>query len=284
MSGEDATQFPDVSHYQQSLSLAGAAAVLIKATQGVHYVDPAYHGFVAQARQLGIPYAAYHWLDTTDAAAQAAHAYAVVGPGVVLMIDDEQNVINVAHTLAFVAEYRRLGGCVRMEYAPRWTWVNSGRPSLTSLAAVGLTLVSSSYPDSGYSDNGIGWLPYGGVTPGIWQWTDAHPFNGQLVDFNATHLDVTALFDPTSGGTDMTPEEHQWLEETHQWVRDIRYALFTTDPGTPTRPASSLAGRIDDTQTAIATLTPAGGLTEDQVHAIVREELDATHLAGGTGG
>jgi hypothetical protein len=196
-------QYLDVSHYQDALSLKGALAALAKATQGTSYVDPAYAGFKAQAHQLGIPFAAYHWLDTTDAAAQAAHAFSVVGPGVVLMIDDEQNVINVAHTLAFVAAYRKLGGCVRLEYAPRWVWSDSGQPDLRPLAAAGLGLISSAYPPGGYSDTGIGWLPYGGVTPMQWQWTDAHPFNGQLVDFNAfdgTLAELTALFTP---GDDM---------------------------------------------------------------------------------
>lgn len=191
-------EFPDVSHYQGPLRLDGAVAVIIKATQGVAYVDPEYAEFVAQAKHLGIPFAAYHWLDTTDAVAQARHAYSVVGPGVVLMIDDEQNVINVAHTLAFVTEYRRLGGCVRLEYAPMWVWENSGRPDLRPLQAAGLYLVSSNYPANGYSSTGPGWTPYGGyVVVTIWQFTDRRMFGGQPVDFNeyqGSIADLRALF------------------------------------------------------------------------------------------
>jgi len=198
--------FPDVSHYQAGLRLTGAIAVIAKASQGTGYLDPAYAGFKAQAGTLGIPFCAYHWLDTTPAAAQAAHAYSVIGPHVPVMIDDEQGRIDVGHTLAFVAAYRALGGSVVLEYAPHWLWDSSGRPDLRPLTAAGLSLISSAYPAGGYplTDNGPGWAPYGGVTPAIWQYTDKQQFGGQHVDFNAirgTAQDLRALLG--LGGTDM---------------------------------------------------------------------------------
>jgi hypothetical protein len=200
-------QFPDVSHYQSGLSLKGAPAVIAKATQGNSYRDPAYAGFKAQAAALGIPFAAYHWLDTTDAAAQARNAYAVVGPNVALMIDDEQGVINVGHTLAFVAPYRKLGGRVVLEYAPRWVWQNSGSPDLRPLAAAGLSLVSSSYPSAGYTDSGPGWVAYGGVTPVIWQYSDKQAFGGQRVDFNAYRGTAAQLRALLGAGSTTTQED-----------------------------------------------------------------------------
>lgn len=178
-------QFPDISHYQGNIDLTGAQVVVAKATQGATYTDPLYGRNKAEAARVGALFVAYHWLDTSDAGAQARHAFAVVGADVPLMIDDEQGTISVPHTLAFVDAYRTLGGLVALEYAPRWVWWKSGQPDLRPFTAAGLHLVSSSYPQAGYTATGPGWAPYGGVTPTIWQYTDARPFNGQRVDFNA---------------------------------------------------------------------------------------------------
>lgn len=190
--------FPDVSHWNAGVNLTGAQALIAKATEGVSYVDPTYAGFKAWAAGAGVPFCAYHWLDTTDAGAQARHAYAIVGPRTPLMIDDEQNVIVVGHTLQFVAAYRAAGGTVRLEYAPQWVWHDSGEPDLRPLAAAGLSIVSSNYPAAGYTDAGPGWTPYGGITPAIWQYTSRQPFGGKAVDFNAfrgTVADLRRLLD-----------------------------------------------------------------------------------------
>lgn len=177
------TEFPDVAHFQEGLDLSGAALVVCKATQGNWFIDWTYAGFRNQAAALGIPLVAYHWLDTTDAGQQARHCFAVVGPDTPLMIDDEQGILAPAHTLAFAAAYRGLGGRVALEYAPRWLWERSGSPDLRPLAAAGLLLVASHYGDGPTS--AVGWVPYGGVAPTILQYTDAALFNGQRVDFNA---------------------------------------------------------------------------------------------------
>lgn len=213
--------FPDVSHYQAGLSLRGARAVLAKATQGIAYTDTAYAGFRAQATGLGIPFGAYHWLDSTDPGAQARHCYAVVGPGVPLMIDDEQDLIRVDHTLAFVSAYRALGGRVVLEYAPRSVWQRSGRPDLRPLASAGLALVSSQYPSTGYSDAGPGWNAYGGVTPVIWQWSDSELLNGRRVDMNAYRgsVDQFRALLRSAQEDDMTPDQATELHELHEMVK-----------------------------------------------------------------
>jgi hypothetical protein len=197
----DPLEFPDISHYQGDISLAGAQVVAAKATQGTSYTDPLYTTNRAKAAAVGALFIAYHWLDASDAGAQARHAFSVVGPGVPLMIDDEQDQISVGHTLAFVNAYRALGGLVRLEYAPRSVWSASGQPDLRPFTNAGLLIVSANYPAAGYSDNGPGWQPYGGVTPTIWQFTDRHPFHGQSVDFNAFRGSVDELRSLLQGGT-----------------------------------------------------------------------------------
>jgi flagellin-like hook-associated protein FlgL len=206
------TEYPDISHFQGNISLAGARIVAAKATQGTGFTDPSYAANKAKAAAAGALFIAYHWLDDSDAAAQARHAFSVVGPGVPLMIDDEEGKLSISHTLAFVNAYRALGGLVKLEYAPRSVWSASGQPDLRPLTDAGLFIVSANYPAAGYSDNGPGWQPYGGVTPTIWQFTDRHPFNGQNVDFNAFRGTVDQLRSLllSGGGTSVSTGSDVW--------------------------------------------------------------------------
>jgi len=218
--------FPDLSHHKQ-VSLDGAVALITKATEGTSFVDPSYAGYKADAAKRGIPFCAFHWLHAADVAGQAKHCFSVVGPGVPLMIDDEDPTdgLSLGRTLAFVQAYRALGGLVTLEYLPRWFWSNHGSPDLRPLAKAGLALVSSAYPRSGYTEQGVGWLPYGGVYPAIWQWSDAHPFNGQAVDFNAfkgTVEDLRVLW----GLSSYAPPHHE--EDTVRPML-VRFA-DATDP------------------------------------------------------
>jgi hypothetical protein len=262
--------FPDVSHYQAGLRLAGAAAVIAKATQGTGYRDPAYAGFKAQAIALGIPFAAYHWLDTTSAATQAKNCFGVVGPDVPLMIDDEQNIIDVGHTLAFVQAYRALGGRVVLEYAPRWVWERSGKPDLRPLAAAGLALVSSNYPTAGYTASGPGWATYGGVTPTIWQYTDVQPFGGQRVDFNAyrgTGDQLRALFNPLTIGADMA-----WDAKT---TDNVAFTLLDGGEHQPVHVRlQALRADVAKLQAAVDTLA-TGGVDMDALATAVADKLAA---------
>lgn len=198
--------FPDVSHYQAGLSLAGAPAVIAKATQGTGFVDVSYLDFKAQAAKLGIPFCAYHWVDGSDVAAQARHAYSVVG-STPMMWDAEAPGATVARLMDLTALYRSLGGVVHLVYLPRWWWADLSGPSLTPLAAAGLALVSSNYPTTGYAPNGRGWDAYGGVTPTQWQYSDAHPFGGQRVDFNAFNGTAAEWAALISGDDAMTPQQ-----------------------------------------------------------------------------
>lgn len=291
--------FPDVSHYQAGLNLSGAVACIAKATQGTGYVDTSYQNFKTQAARLGIPFAAYHWLDTTSATAQAQHAYSVVGADTPLMIDDEQGKVNVPHTLEFVVQYRKLGGLVVLEYVPHWIWEASGFPSLAPLATVGLKVVASNYPAAGYSDAGPGWQGYGGILPTVWQYTDKQLFNGQRVDFNAFRGTVDQFRALLSGGNDMAAGvwnqsdinlivftilnggEGQALHYRLQVIRDMLKLIASKVDITPDElasiEASAKAGAEAAITAAIPVLVqalvaelPAGAMTPAQVEQAVR--------------
>lgn len=294
--------FPDVSGWQAGLSLTGAPAVIAKASEGTTFIDPYYNNFKGQAAGLGIPFAAYHWLHRGNPVGEARHAFAVVGAGVPLMIDDEtpEAAFSMATTLAFVSEYRRLGGTVTMEYLPRWYWQQSGSPDLRPLAAAGLALVSSNYASTGYSDTGPGWEPYGGVTPSIWQFTSSQPFNGQKVDFNGFRRggvpELAALF--RYGPNGKADDDMQFIGEDSQgqhWLCSGMFArqLFGSEVADLRQLASE--GLIDLANGGAIRkgMVPAfglkipwagggsgggGGATPAEVSAAMRTELNKTTL------
>ena len=176
--------FPDLSHYVTP-PLDGAVALITKATQSTAYVDPTYAAYKADAERRGIPFCGYHWVDTTDLGLQAAHAVKVMG-ATPCMWDAEAAGATVPRLAELTRRYRSMGGNPRLVYLPRWFWRDHlGSPSLKPLLDEGLALVSSAYPSTGYTENGIGWQPYGGMVPTIWQWSDNAPFNGAHVDMNA---------------------------------------------------------------------------------------------------
>lgn len=195
-------EYPDVSHYTVT-SLAGAPAAVAKATQGTTYVDPAYNAFRTQARTLGIPFSGYHWVDTSDPAAQARHYHDTAGY-VPCMWDAEADGATVPRILAATAALKALGGHAWGVYLPHWWWQGHiGSPDLRPLQAAGLALVSSNYT----TIPGAGWVPYGGVTPTVWQYTDKQPLNGKPCDFNRFNGTVAQLAALFAGTTPPTEED-----------------------------------------------------------------------------
>ena len=179
-------KFPDYSHYQAGHSLAGAPALIAKGTEGTGFVDSAYRDFKTRAAAAGIPFMGYHWINTTDIAAQAAHAYSVM-PDVPVMWDAEATGVTVPRLLDITKRFRALNGNPHSIYLPHWFWSgHMGSPDLRPLEAAGLYLISSNYPLGGYTEDGRGWLPYGGVTPKQWQYTstpvDMNAFKGTVDD------------------------------------------------------------------------------------------------------
>lgn len=164
--------FPDIFSGQAGISLKGALAVITKATEGTGYVNPDYAAAKSRAASSGTFFAAYHFLHAGNAAAQAAHAFAVVGAGVPLMVDFEPTKGSnpqLTDAADFIDAYRRAGGVCHLLYLPRWYWQQVGGPSLEPFITRGMALVSSDYTTYSDADNAPGWQPYGGMTPAVWR-------------------------------------------------------------------------------------------------------------------
>src|SRR6266436_6636928 len=74
-----------------SVKSTGIDAVILKATQGINFVDPAFAPRVANARAAGLLVGAYHFMDATSPCEQMAHFLSVVGAtdGILLAVDFE---------------------------------------------------------------------------------------------------------------------------------------------------------------------------------------------------
>jgi peptidoglycan hydrolase-like protein with peptidoglycan-binding domain len=186
--------YPDVSSYQAGISFAGCVIAVAKATEGTGYVNPDYAAAKVRAANAGAYFCAYHFLRAGNGAAQAQHAFTTVGSDVPLMIDFEPeynpdgtlaSAPQISDAVAFINEYRSLGGKTYLLYLPHWYWQGDlGSVSLGPVIDLGMLLVSSDYTT--YSDTGPGWAAYGGMTPVIWQYTSSATLNGvKNVDMNA---------------------------------------------------------------------------------------------------
>ncbi len=187
--------YPDAASQQAGISFADALVAMVKATEGTTYTNPDFINAKNRAATSGSYFCAYHFLWPGNLATQAQHAYNVVGKSIPLMLDVEQetdaagqivSAPTVADVAGFVAAYRELGGTVFLMYMPKWYWEqNLNSAPLAPLVSLGMLLVSSDYATYTDADTGAGWLPYGGMAPTVWQYTDSVDFNGDVVDFNA---------------------------------------------------------------------------------------------------
>ncbi len=195
-----AIHFPDLSAYQKGISLEGALAAALKATEGTNWLSSDFEPAVLRASNAGAWPFAYHFLRQGNPAGQAEWCYAHVRE-MPLMLDWEPagtSRPSLADARSFIDEYRELGGHVYALYHPNWYWQQIGKPSLQAFIDRKMSLWSSNYV--AYTEDGPGWLPYGGMTPRIWQWTSSRLFNGQPVDFNAFKGTLHELQELISGG------------------------------------------------------------------------------------
>lgn len=233
--------FPDISSYETGLVVQpGTVAVIAKATEGTYYRDALYATFKAQASQVGAVFSAYHFLKAGNGAAQADYCHAMVGDTPVMLDVETEGTSKptVADCLAFITRMRALGGRVWAAYFPRWYWEQVGG----NLASLGVAIVASGYPGH-YSDTDPNWLPYGGVSPLIWQYTNAQPYGGQRVDFNAYRGTVPQLAALISGTS--TSGEDMALDST-----DVR-ALWSYSNGDKPDVHQTLANAAANSATAV---------------------------------
>lgn len=160
----------DISHYQptadfNAVKADGIDAVFIKATQGVHGVDPLWPQHLVRARDAGLLTALYHFCTGDPAQDQAAHFLneTSVAPGALVMLDFENNPMGRTATADQVAELGKaimaVTGRAPVIYCGRWQ-IAAPHPVLSAWPLM--------LPEYGYSP----------VCPPGWQKWVIHQYTG----------------------------------------------------------------------------------------------------------
>lgn len=116
----------DISHWQAGLDLSAIAGsfdfVIVKATEGVNYVDKSCDGFFQKALRLGKKVGFYHFARNNDAAAEAQYFYentkGYVRIGIPVL--DWEADQSVSWVNKFVEKYHELTGVWPWIYANPW--------------------------------------------------------------------------------------------------------------------------------------------------------------------
>lgn len=207
-------KFIDISNWQAGLNVAsvvkngGLGAVIVKATEGVGFVDKSCDGFVQQCISNGIRFGFYHFARNNDAAAEAEffrkNTTGYEGKGIpVLDWEDGQS---IAWVNKFVERYHELTGVWPWVYGNAWRF-NQGTVNTNCGRWV-----------AGYPSNGITDINYGlnndcayKVNNGLvcaWQFSSSVRISGYSGNLDgdvfygdATAWDKYAGGSPASGGS-----------------------------------------------------------------------------------
>jgi lysozyme len=208
--GHPTTYLIDLCHYfakadLQTAATAGVSGVILKATQGDHWRDPAFASLLARARAASLITAAYHFGTAAPVDAQLDHFIGAVAESaggfeaVAAILDIESNTPDPAGTMLpdqaeqWAAGFRDRTGRTPMIYAGAYLRERGGALHRPSLAACPLWLAQygrhpqalPGWPDWTlwqFTDGQLG--PYAGAIPGVGH-CDQSAFRGTAADLQA---------------------------------------------------------------------------------------------------
>lgn len=193
-------KFIDISNWQAGLNIptvvknGGLGAVVVKATEGLNFVDKSCDGFVQKCIANGVPFGFYHFARNNDASAEAEffrkNTTGYEGKGIPILDWEDGQSIDWVNT--FVNRYHELTGVWPWVYGNAWRF-NQG----TVNANCGKWIAG--YPSNGITDINYGMnnsMPYsvngGGVC--AWQFSSSVRISGYSgnLDGDVFYGDATA--------------------------------------------------------------------------------------------
>ena len=186
----------DISNWQRGFDLGAARPefVIVKATEGLTFIDKYCDGFVQDAINLGIPFGYYHFARSNSAEAEASFFYeqtkGYTGKGIPVLDLEVPN--GNAWAEAFCRKFYELSGVKPWFYASSDYINNKGYGTTWIKENCGLWIAGypkkyTSYPESAK-------CPYrhDGWTLASWQFTDCLATGGMEVDANFFYGDRAA--------------------------------------------------------------------------------------------
>ena len=261
-------KFIDISNWQAGLNVAsvvkngGLGAVIVKATEGVGFVDKSCDGFVQQCISNGIRFGFYHFARNNDAAAEAEffrkNTTGYEGKGIpVLDWEDGQS---IAWVNKFVERYHELTGVWPWVYGNAWRF-NQGMVNTNCGRWV-----------AGYPSNGITDINYGlnndcayKVNNGLvcaWQFSSSVRISGYSgnLDGDVFYGDAAA-WDKYAGGSPASGGSGGSTTTPSGSVLSLAVGVMQGKYGNGTARKQALGSRYDEVQDFINHISTASAQT-----------------------
>lgn len=262
-------KFIDISNWQAGIDVVnvvrngGLSAVVVKATEGVGFVDKSCDGFVSKLRANGIRFGFYHFARNNSARAEAeffrenTRGYEKAG----IPILDWEAGQSIAWVNAFVERYHELTGVWPWVYGNAWRF-NQGTVNTNCGRWV-----------AGYPKNGITNIDYGihtdmpyKVNNGLvcgWQFSSSvriAGYGGNL-DGNVFYGD-TAAWDKYAGGSPATSAPSAPADSAPSGsTLDLAVGVMQGKYGTMNARKEALGSRYDEVQDFINHIANASAAT-----------------------
>lgn len=292
---------PDVSRYQGAVDHArvrreGHEFLIAKISQGSSLRDPQWPRNRDGARAAGLITLGYHYIDTTNADAQARNCAGWLGDrNVPVALDHERGGGNIGQYRAVLDAFRRAGLRVVLSYIPPFYWREIGQPDLHGLPPLWKARYpggTAAGPSAMYAKvPGHYWDAYGGQTPVLLQFTDQALVCGQKMDCNAfrgTRQEFAALVGGGGGASAQLEGFLMGLSDAEQGealaiLRNLHFQLITGDGDKDHWGWQTWAGGTGERLTVIDYLRRSNERTESVAHAIAMLRTDMSTMAAALG-
>lgn len=232
----------DISNHQKGFSLSATNPdfVIVKATEGLRFVDKYCDGFVQDALRLNIPFGYYHFARSNDPAKEATYFYDntknYVGKGIPILDFEVPNSNSWIET--WCKTFYQLSGIKPWFYTYSDYINNQGYGTPWVKANCGLWLAGyprayTSYPGPDCPYKHAGW------TLAAWQFTNSLAMGGMSIDGDFFYGDRTAWDKYVGSGQDNAS------------VLDLASATIKGEYGIGAARRATLGSRYDDVQAKV---------------------------------
>ena len=243
----------DISNYQRGFSLSSTKPgfVIVKATEGLDFVDRCCDGFVQDAIRFGIPFGYYHFARSNDAAKEATYFYNqtknYVGKGIPILDFEVPNSNLWLET--WCKTFYQLSGVKPWVYMNSdyinnrgygTTWVKSN----CGLWLAGYPRAYTSYPDASCPYKYAGW------TLAAWQFTSSLAMGGMNVDGDFFYGDRKA-WNAYAGSSNSSGSGNSSDSLVSGSALDLATDVIKGKYGTGQARRNALGSRYDDVQAKV---------------------------------
>lgn len=238
----------DISNWQQGfdLSLARPEFAIMKATEGLTFIDKCCDGFVQDAINLDIPFGYYHFARSNDAEAEASFFYEqtkwYTGKGIPVLDLEVPNGNAWAET--FCKKFYKLSGVKPWFYASSDYINNKGYGTTWLRENCGLWLAGYPKKYTTYPDSFKCPYKHDGWTLAAWQFTDCLATGGMEVDANFFYGDKIA-WDKYANG------DGQASATDNESTLELATKVINGDYGTGTARKNALGSRYNEVQAKV---------------------------------